>query len=311
MTALSVVMPVYNGARTLDRALGSIDAGGAEIEVIAVDQASTDGSRDILSAWRDRLPLQIIDAPDSTGWTTTTNRGLEAASSPLIAMLHQDDIWLDGFARAALQSAADWPEAALWVHGAQFTDDRNRRLGRFSPPFGPRARLIPSAEAQQILMVQNTVALPAAVFRRDAAMADGGLDPALWYTADWDLWLRLAAAGPVGWRPEPMAAFRLHAGSQTMTGSRDLADFARQLAEPVERARARLPLAGRAETIALAEASNQINLTLAARHHGAKPPYRELIRHLVKLGPIGVTRLLRRSRLIARVWPRLRLRLGL
>ena len=311
MTALSVVLPVYNGARTLDRALASVDCEGADIEILAVDQASTDGSRDILEAWARRLPLKIIDAPDSTAWTTTTNVGLRSATAPLAVMLHQDDAWTEGFVGAVLRSAEEWPEAALWLHPAWYVDDNDRRIGRFAPPFGSRARLVPRREALETLLVQNTVALPGAVFRREAAMAGGGLAPALWYTADWDLWLRLAKLGPVGWHPAPIAHFRLHEASQTMKGSEALDDFADQLARPLDQHIASAPDETRAEVLRLAQTSNLINLRLAAAHHGGKDKLPGIWAAILSLGPAGFLRLLRRTRLLQRVLPRLRLRLGL
>ncbi len=311
MTALSVILPVYNGDRTLNRALASIDSGGADIEVIAVDQASTDGSRDILEAWAKRLPLTIIDAPDSTAWTTTTNIGLCSATAPLAVMLHQDDAWAEGFVTTVLRSVEEWPEASLWLHAAWYVDSDDRRIGQFAPPFGSRPRLVSRREAIETLLVQNTVALPGAVFRLEAAMAGGGLEPALWYTADWDLWLRLADAGPVGWRPGPVAHFRLHDASQTMKGSRALEDFADQLARPLHRHIASAPEETRADVLRLALASNLINLRLAAAHHGSKDKPPGILAAIVGLGPVGCMRLLKKTRLLQRVLPRLRLRLGL
>ena len=63
------------------------------------------------------------------------------------------------------------------------------------------------------------------MFLRESAVAAGGLDETLWYTADWDLWLKLAAAGPTVYLPRPLAAFRVHPESQTATRSRSADDF--------------------------------------------------------------------------------------
>ena len=141
-------------------------------------------------------------------------------------------------------------------------------------------------------------------------MAGGGLAPALWYTADWDLWLRLAKLGPVGWRPAPIAHFRLHEASQTMKGSEALDDFADQLARPLDQHIASAPDETRAEVLRLAQTSNLINLRLAAAHHGGKDKPPGIWAAILSLGPAGFLRLLRRTRLLQRVLPRLRLRLG-
>ncbi len=307
-TRLSVVIPVYNGARTLDRTLRSLilqdrlDA----LEIVAVDQASSDGSRGILESYRDRLPLRIVSAPDGKNWMQTTNAGLRAARAPLVSMLHQDDLWMPGRAGAMLALAERHPDATLWLHPAWFVDERDRRIGRFGPPFGGRERRIEPPEALRSLLVQNTIALPAAMFRRDMACDRGGLSDALWYTADWDLWLDLARQGPIAWLPRRLAGFRIHAGSQTVRGSRDLADFAEQLAIPRRRHRAALADPQRRRTEALAAAAAEINVFLAARYHGTRASPRPLLASLLRVGPHRWAALLRHSQIVPRTLPRLR-----
>ena len=63
----------------------------------------------------------------------------------------------------------------------------------------------------------------------------GGLDEMLWYTGDWDIWLKLAAQGPVYHHREVTTAFRVHRASLTITGSRDGADFEQQMRTVLDR----------------------------------------------------------------------------
>ena len=108
-------------------------------------------------------------------------------------------------------------------------DAGGRDLGGWNPPFAPG--VIDPAHFRAILLVQNSLAMPAPVFRRDAYLATGGLDETLWYTPDWELWLKLGAQGPIVFDPRPATAFRIHAGAQTMTRSRaELAATARAIA---------------------------------------------------------------------------------
>ena len=64
-------------------------------------------------------------------------------------------------------------------------------------------------------LIQNFIAIPSPVFRRSAVIDSGGLDESLWFSADWDLWLRLGAMGPVRFLAETLSAFRIHPASQT------------------------------------------------------------------------------------------------
>ena len=306
--ALSVIMPIYNGADTLNATLESlVGQGDALIEILAVDQASSDGSRQILEDYSKRLPIKIIDAPESSNWMANTNIGLRAASAPLVTMLHQDDIWLPGRVDALLGLATTYPDAKLWLHPAWFMYSDNRFVGTFGPAFGGRERLIESDEAMRALIVQNSIAIPAAMFRRVTALELGGLSEDLWYTADWDFWLKLAGAGSVAWMPRKLAAFRVHENSQTVQGSRDMQDFETQLSIPLERHVNTLPMAEVQHVKALAEASNCLNLFLAARFHNQPTSIRPFLGKFLRLGPIGWRTFLRDTRIIKRVWPRLRL----
>jgi hypothetical protein len=206
-----------------------------------------------------------------------------------------------------LDLAARRPEAAFWVHGAWLIDRDDRRVGAFSPPFGGAERLVPGDEALGRLLVQNTIAIPAPMFRRQAVLDLGGLDEDLWYTADWDLWLKLARTGDVAWSPARLAAFRIHAQSLSITGSQDHAGFLRQLAIPLDRHLGGLP-AGRGAAIRRrAEFSNALNVYLARRYHGAKGGGLKLAGDFLRLGPAGWAGFLRDSRIVQRVVPRLKL----
>ena len=75
---------------------------------------------------------------------------------------------------------------------------------------------MPSQDFIEHLLVQNFIAIPSPVFRREAALQFGGMDESLWYSADWDLWLRLGTLGPVSFIPKTFTAFRIHPDSQTL-----------------------------------------------------------------------------------------------
>jgi glycosyltransferase involved in cell wall biosynthesis len=89
---VSVVMPVFNGERYLTAALRSVLAQTyAPIELICIDDASTDGTRDILASFGDRITL--IDSPRNCGIGGARNLGLPAARGDAIAFMDADDLW--------------------------------------------------------------------------------------------------------------------------------------------------------------------------------------------------------------------------
>lgn len=303
---LSVVMPIYNGAATLGATLASLKGQTDDIEILAVDQGSTDGSRTLLEDAKSHVPLRIIDNPGGTGWTANTNLGFNLARAPLVTMLHQDDIWHANRTRVLAAMAKAAPDVDLWLHAGALIDEAGRRIGRMAPPFGRRARTVTPSEALPTLFVQNTVALPAAMMRLEKVLATGGLDEKLWYTADWDLWLRLAERG-LGWDPAEAAAFRIHDRSLTVTGSNDSERLRAQFAATTDRHRSLLPPETSARTDRLAAASIRVNLALAAGLNGDARPLAGALGTVLALGPALWPAFLSRSQIFQRLLPRLRL----
>jgi len=288
---LSVLVPTFNGAAFLSRALDSVLAEGSSgVEVLAVDDGSSDGTLGVLESYKGRLELSVVERRAGS-WVANTNLALRQAAGEWVSLLHQDDFWLPGRLAALRARLTESPRAALALHGCLFVDREGRVLGPWRVP-------LPCG--------------PTAMFRREPVLALGGLDEGLWYTADWDLWLRLAAAGPTVCVPGALAAFRVHAGSQTVARSGSLEAFRGQYETVLERhfhawtarsARIRAAV-GRA-----ARASVEINVSLAAAYHGQPVPWRALLCALARLRPADWHRLGRDSRLVERVLARLRARL--
>ncbi|WP_420567133.1 glycosyltransferase family 2 protein [Thalassovita sp.] len=302
---LSVVMPVFNGARTLEASLTSLARNPGDIEVIVVDQGSTDDSLQIIDSFRERLSLRVFQKPQHQNWMQNTNFGFAAARAPFATMLHQDDIWLAGRLALLKRMYEKAPQAVLWVHGAHYIDAAGQKVGSIGPPFGRRENLLNPEQSIPRLIVQNTIALPAAMFKTRDVQGANGLDETLWYTADWDLWLRLAANGLVAWSPVAAVGFRLHQGSQTITGSRDAKAFAQQLALPVLRHADGMPKA----VLKRAAASNALNVWLAKRYHKNAAPFAPVAKQLWRLGPRGWVGFLSDTRILQRILARLRVRL--
>jgi glycosyltransferase involved in cell wall biosynthesis len=305
---LSVVIPSWNGQRWIAAALGSLCAEpeAAGIECILIDSSGGPETLAIAEGFAGRLMLRAMRRDDLPGWQEKTNHGFAIARAPHVCTLHQDDLWLPGRA-AALRRAIAAEPAALHLNASVIIGAAGQRLGpwRCPLPAGP----VPRETLFARLLVQNFVAMPAPVFRRDAVLAAGGLDTALWYTADWDLWLKLAAAGGASYDPVARTAFRIHGTSLTVTGSRSLTDFAAQQRIVVERHIALAPAARRAAVRRRAEASIAVNAALAGALNGGAGALPRAAWQVLRLGPRGMAGYLRDSRLLDRVLPRLRAKL--
>jgi glycosyltransferase involved in cell wall biosynthesis len=304
---LSVVMPTYNGERYLPETFASLAAQDERgFECIVVDGGSTDGTRAIVDEYAQRLDVRFFVQPQFPNWIGKTNFGFAQASAEHVCMLHHDDLWHRGRAAAVRAALAEHPAAALVLHPSALIGAEGERLGQWSCPLAAGRAYGPEEMLQQLL-VQNFISVPSPTFRVDTALATGGVDPGLWYTGDWDFYLKLAATGKTVYLGDELSSFRLHGASLTVTGSADNDDFRRQLDVVLQR---------HIESIAdedvrrrvrrAAEASNAVNAALAQALHGSWSAMPGAVASVVALGPWGWRRYFRNSRIVERVGARLK-----
>lgn len=304
---LTVVVPVHDGERWLGETLDSLviqDSAG--IECLVIDSSPGEGTADLVRGYEERLNLRLLRRPDLGHWRAKTNLGFAEARAEHVAMLHQDDLWLPGRADRVKAWLALAPEAAMHLHPSRIIDARGRSVGSLRCPLPSGDGPLAPGLLFRKLMIQNFVTVPAPVIRRDAFAAVGGIREDLWYTGDWDLYLKLARHGAAVYHDEVLTAFRVHGGSMTVTGSRDAADFEAQMRAVVEAHAEHLPAGIRAGVLRRAEAAIRINTALAAASRGSLAALLDAIAALLALGPARIPGFLRDAGLAARILPRLR-----
>ncbi len=304
---LSVVMPTYNGERYLAPALESLlpqlDAG---VELVVVDDGSTDGTVELVERLTRGTATRVLRPGRVGNWVAATNVGLREARGEWACFLHQDDLWLPG-CLARLRGALATAPGALVVHDTRFVDPAGAPLGPWTCPL-PGGDVAPAAFVERLL-IQNFVSINAGAFRRAVALEQGGLDERLWFSADWDLWLRLGASGPVRVLREALGAYRVHPESQTAARAIAAGEWEDQLGTVLDRHLAAWPVAGprRRAVERAARCSVAVNSALAVAARGGQAAWLPLALRLLALGPLGWHRYLRDSRIVQRVASRLRL----
>jgi glycosyltransferase involved in cell wall biosynthesis len=180
----------------------------APLEYIVMDGGSTDGTLDILKKYQDRL--RYISQPDR-GTADAVARGFAMGQGSILGWLSADDTYLPGALSTAVRSLCDYPELAAVYGQAWWTDERGNVLSPYpTEPFDP-ARL-----AAHCYICQ-----PACFFRREAYERAGGLDLTLHSAFDYDLWIRMAKAGPFAGLADYLATSRMHRTNKTL-GQRKL-----------------------------------------------------------------------------------------
>jgi glycosyltransferase involved in cell wall biosynthesis len=192
---VSVLLPYRNAEETLEEALASVlQEDAVELEVIAVDDGSTDAGPAIIERIRRADPRVIPEStPSSGGIARALNRGLSVARGSFIARMDADDISLPG--RFERQVAALNKNPRLAVIGAQVEAFPESAVGEGMRRYiaWQNALLTPEDHAREIF-VEAPLCHPSVMIRRAALDEVGGFREGPW-PEDYDLWLRLDARG--------------------------------------------------------------------------------------------------------------------
>ena len=298
-------MPTYNGERFLAAALGSVVGQHEGTELVIVDDGSTDRTLDIVHEFAKVLPIRLITPGRIGNWVAISNIGLREAKGDWACFLHQDDLWRPG-RLARLRGEMENAKGALVVHDAMFVGPDGQELGPWTCPFSD-GTILPDRFTERLL-VQNFIAIPSPVFRRSIAISSGGLDESLWYSADWDFWLRLGALGPVRFIAEKLSAFRVHPASQTAAREVLPNEWEQQLKTVLDRHLRDWSVSGSLSGPVgrAAMASVAVNSALSTASRGGQIRPSAVVRALLTLGPSGWHRYFRDSRIVQRVRSRLK-----
>lgn len=209
-------MAAYNSAPTIGEAIASVRRQTRpDWELIVVDDGSGDGTADVAEAFADPR-VRVVRTPGNRGPAAARNRGISLAQAPLVCTLDSDDLWLPHYLETMANALDSDPTAAVACTDAWVLDQTTGRVRKKSamaflaPPDPlPVDTATFLAELLRRNFVYNSVAA-----RRQSLQAVGGYDERLWIGEDWELWLRLAAAGFRFVRvPQLLAVYRQRADS--------------------------------------------------------------------------------------------------
>jgi hypothetical protein len=212
---LSVVMPTRNRPGQLERAARSVLAQeGVELELVIVDDASSDGTPEVADRLGADPRVRIVRNGASLGPGGSRNQGIAVARGDLLGFCDDDDEWLPGAASVTLDRFAADTEVGVVTSWHQVVHDQTGRTVPFRGPLEYRA--------EQLLWF-NFVALPFGIIRRSLFPGDLAVDADLPSCEDWDLWLRCAQIRPICTVPRFLYGYHQHGGVRvTRNGSGDL-----------------------------------------------------------------------------------------
>lgn len=202
----TVVIAAYQVAGVVDDAIASVlDQTLPPLEVIVVDDGSTDGLEDVV---RRHADVRYLKHEKNAGAAAAMNTGSKAARSDFVVFIGADDV----FDRERLEALAELARARpdldilttdAWVavEGEVF-----RRFNDETHPF--------EAVNQRHEILRRNFVFGHTAVPRERFIGIGGFDESIRWTSDWELWARMILDGSrVGMVAEPLATYRLHEGA--------------------------------------------------------------------------------------------------
>ncbi len=222
MPNVSVIIPAYNAKGFIaDAVRSALDQTYRDLEVIVVDDGSTDGTAAELAAFGDRI--RVLQQANR-GVAAARNAGAAVARGAWIAFLDADDLWLPHKLERQL-AAGSTPMT--------FTDRLNIGARGDLPEVQSEVTPMHGGDIFTRLLGEGNFITNTSVMRRRALFeAMSGFYAGLNGTEDWDLWIRVAERHEIGFVDEPLVRYRFHPGGL----SRNFAKMGREWLEVIARA---------------------------------------------------------------------------
>src|SRR5690349_12860555 len=218
---VSIIIPSFNQGQFLEASIQSaLEQEYPNIEYIVVDGGSKDSSVEIIKKYQDHLKWWVSEK--DKGHADALNKGFSHASGDILAWLNSDDIYFPGAVSAAVAVLQSHPEVGMVYGDADLIDDVGATVGQFG-----------SKQTSYRQMLRGSVHIPQATtfFRADVWRQVGPLDLSLFFSFDYDLWVRIAKVSQVLYVPRRWAKFRIHdAGKTILNDDRCYPDMLRVLA---------------------------------------------------------------------------------
>lgn len=257
---ISVLFTSYNHRAHLEEALESVRQQTYPFaEILALDDGSTDGSREWLAA---QSGVTCLFHAQNMGTYASLNVGLNRAVGDWVAVLNDDDVWMPEKLAKQVEVLSQNPEIRLVSTYGHFIGPAGETLegeplGFAFPRMddGPNRSFLP-------LVVRNRIIASSALFHRETALGLGGFDPTYFGCGDWDFWLKIARAHEVGFVDEDLTLYRVHPTNASRHQEKMEADT-RCIRERIDAESELHPLRGRPEF----QAAFGLNAAALARNY--------------------------------------------
>lgn len=203
---VSIIIPSFNMAGLAVRAVESVlNQTYKNIEIIVIDDGSTDDTRQRLEVFGDRV--KYLYKPNG-GVCSARNVGLKMASGKFIGLLDSDDTYMPEKVERSLDFLQRHPDYGFVHTDTYLVDIKGQIIERYQHP---KSRV--TGKITDTLLMGNFIANPTNFFSRECYERCGGFEESLFPPGDWDLWLRIASHFKVGYIDQPLSKYSVLSNS--------------------------------------------------------------------------------------------------
>ena len=208
MPTISVVVPAYNGERTILETIKSIQQQTfSDFELIVINDGSTDRTLEPLATVED--PRLKVFSYENGGLPVARNRGIARSTGEFITFIDADDLWTPDKLELQLAALQQHPEAGVAYSWTLVMDEKGEG-------FYPGKSVSFEGNVYPQLLLSNFIASGSNVMlRREAIASVGEFDPTLRSCEDWDYWLRVAARWSFVVVPKHQILYRQSSGAMS------------------------------------------------------------------------------------------------
>ncbi len=185
MPLISVIIPVFNGERTIGETIESVlNQTLHDLEIIIINDGSQDTTLEIVSCIQD--PRIKIFSYSNAGPNPSRNRGVSNAKGEYISFIDADDLWTPDKLEFQLKALQENPQAALAYSWTDYIDESGQFLHKGS------YMTVNGDVYAKLLLIDFVSSGSNPLIRRQALIEAGGFDETLTHGEDWEMWIRLA-----------------------------------------------------------------------------------------------------------------------
>ncbi|MFI5250964.1 MAG: glycosyltransferase family 2 protein [Bacteroidota bacterium] len=206
---VSVLLPTYNRSHLVCRAIDSaLNQTYPRIEIIVVDDGSTDATREVLTKYGDRIRYHH---QQNAGLSTSRNTAIKHSRGDFLALLDDDDEWRPSKIQKQVERFLSNPELGFtYTRGVRLRPDG-------STEDAITANKLPKNDLVSLFRYQNTIPASSVMIRHSVLEKTGVFNSKLLSIEDYDLWLRIAAGAPFDCIEEDLTI--LHVGHPRLTSN--------------------------------------------------------------------------------------------